>query len=808
MLDQNLQGNNQTTSLSPFEGFDGQKIIRRVIGVWPIILLCVTFTLIAGWIYLRYTPATYLTTTSILIKEDKSRTSGIMDNAILKELSAGTMNKSLSNEIELLKSFDMMEEVVRNLEQYLTYKTIGRFTDRISYNGSFPVNLSVVNIDMLSKPFTIIVQNNKEKGWYWWIDSSGTQKQRVILGKMERHNNVDFVFKNLPDSIGGKPTKSVARESFSTFKIDVNKLFAAVDNINGRLKVGAVADGASLINMALIDFNEDRAMAILQELTRVYREKSFIDKNEVNANTVKFLDERLRIFERDLKEIELQVSSFKSKNKVTSVSGEANQFLQQAGEIDKLTTQQRIQLDVLAVLEKEITNNRNNPIFSPSTLGIVEPTLGTMIKEHNSLVMERERLASLSGPKNPLLADLDRQIQNFRGSIINSISYLRSGYNAELKLISNREKELSQSLLAVPEVERNLIEISRDRNVREQLYYFLLQKRAESAIALAASVVDSRIVEVPRPIGMVSPKSKPVWLLALFLGFFVPIVFVLLKDALDNTVGEKTEIAANTPAPLLGEISYVRNLKKRIIISEGDRSVVAEQFRTIRTQLEFTAKGKNLKRILVTSYRPGEGKSFTSLNLAASYTLLKKKVLILEFDLRKPRLARYLQLESQAGISSYLSGKSKIDDLIQEVPGYNGNFFIITAGPIPPNPAELINGEYMESFMEELNSKFDIIILDTPPFGVVADPILLEKYSDISIVVLRQGFTLKTVYSEINTRLASNSDILIYTILNGVGMQKKYEYAYGNYSYGYGYYSDTDIKKRFSLSSFTKLFKI
>jgi capsular exopolysaccharide synthesis family protein len=392
--------------------------------------------------------------------------------------------------------------------------------------------------------------------------------------------------------------------------------------------------------------------------------------------------------------------------------------------------------------------------------------------------------------------------------MISNIASLKRVYAQDLNSIMVRDKELSRSLVKVPEVERNLVQITRDKDVMEQLYFFLLQKREENSIALAGSVIDSRLVDSAKSEGQISPKSKPVWLAALFAGLLIPIIFVLLKDALDNTVGDKSEIEHSTMAPVLGEISYIRKLSKKIVIGEGDRSAVAEQFRTIRTQLEFTSKGRNLKRILVTSHRPGEGKSFTSLNLAASYTLLNKKVLILEFDLRKPRLAKYLDLSKSKGISSYLSGKAELDELIMEVPGFNGNFFIISAGPIPPNPAELINGDLMEKFMLELNERFDIIILDTPPFGIVADPTLLEKFADISVVVLRQGFSLKMVYNEINSRISAKNDPPMYTILNGVGMQKKYAYGYESYLYGYGYYSDDKDKKKFSIRQILDKFKI
>jgi capsular exopolysaccharide synthesis family protein len=284
--------------------------------------------------------------------------------------------------------------------------------------------------------------------------------------------------------------------------------------------------------------------------------------------------------------------------------------------------------------------------------------------------------------------------------------------------------------------------------------------------------------------------------IAFLLGLIIPISIIYLINFFNNKIEDKDEVEQKCKAPVLGEIAYVKKDTSPIVVQKGSRSIVAEQFRGIRTNISFTKPGHSPRIILVTSHRPEEGKSFTSLNLAASYALLNKKVVVLEFDLRKPRLSAALNIHSEAGISNYLAGStSAIDDILHEVPGFEQRFWLLPTGPIPPNPAELILGDNMKQLMEELNKKFDYIILDTPPYGLVTDSSLLGAHADISIVVLRQGFTFNWVLQELNKKLTDNPAQPLYTVINRVGEKKHYG-SYKHYGYGYSEYFDTPAKKK------------
>jgi capsular exopolysaccharide synthesis family protein len=524
----------------------------------------------------------------------------------------------------------------------------------------------------------------------------------------------------------------------------------------------------------------------------------------VNSNTIAFLTERLEVVERELKGVEGQVENFKRANKITNVSSEAEAYLEMAKEIDRLNADQQTRVNIIKGLEKELIQNQHNPRLVPSSLGIPDPSLTALIERHNQLVLARDRMIEKAGALNPGSVDLDIQVKDIRERLLENVKNLKGSYETALRDINEENRILTGKLSNIPALEKNLIQISRDRNVKEALYMFLLQKREESAVALASTVKDSRIIEDARSMGQIKPNKIKILATAAAIGILLPILFLLIRDFFDNKVGSRKEIEAKCKAPLVGEISYIRNMTGPIEITPKSRSLVSEQIRGIRTGLSFTGQGDKAKTILVTSHLPGEGKSFTSLNLGASYALLNQKVVILEFDLRKPRLMRNLGLTSDQGISNYLTREIDIDSLLVEVPGYNGNFWVMPTGPIPPNPSELILSPNMKIMMDALLARFEHVIIDSPPFSVVTDATLLQQYADLGLIILRQGYTDKDAYKDVNNRLQQFPDFPIYLVLNGVGRTAKYSY-YGSkfgesYGYGYGYFeqeSTSWIKKIF-----------
>jgi len=445
-------------------------------------------------------------------------------------------------------------------------------------------------------------------------------------------------------------------------------------------------------------------------------------------------------------------------------------------------------MNIVSALEKDLSENQDNPKLVPSTLGIEEPILGSLIARHNELILQRERLVQKTGPQNPLLIDLDSQIKDIRAKLLLNVRNLKQAYTIALGDISTQDAKLSGRLRKVPTMERKLVQIKRDQNVQEQLYAFLLQKREEASLTLASNIEDSRTIVKARSVDQLSPKPKLALAVAVFMGLLLPVGIISIKDFLNNRIGDQAQVQEKTNLPLLGSISHVRKMNSPIVLNPGSRSIIAEQIRNIRTAIGFAGRNRDVKSILITSFQPGDGKSFISLNLAAAYALLNKKTVLLEFDLRKPAISKMLDINVKDGISSALAGKEKPEELLVEVQGYNSNLFVLPAGYLPPNPAELISGNNMKSLMKALHENFDVIIIDTPPFSLVTDASLLQRYADISVIVLRQGHTAKDVYPELKLYAERNPEAPLYLLLNDVGKKKRYQNGYSSYKYGKGYY--------------------
>ena len=773
----------------PEEPVDVRQALVKILRNWPWIVLSLIIALTVAWLYNRYAEPLYKATASILIKDEKKGGAGLLENPLLKELDFGGGGKLVDNEIEILKSYDLMEEVVRKEQLFLDIKSKGNLTSRSVFAKESPLIIRIANPDTITQPLQWGIARQLNGKWH--LDYGAHNKDLPITrGRWYSINGLIFQITDNP------AFKADSTNLTDDYLLYVNPVKVAVDNYSTALNVQPASKTATIINMELTDYNNRRAQATLNALIDIYNQQALEDKNKVTNNTLEFLNDRLAIIENELRTVEGQVERFKSSNRITDVSVEAQQYMEQAKEVDIQKAEQQTQLSILESLESNLKANQDNPKLVPSGSGIAEPSLAEMIQTHNRLVLERERQAERLGPKNPIPVDLTNQIVNLRASLITNIGNLKQAYRIALNDVTRKDAELNARIRNIPQIQKNLVQIQRDQSVKEQLYFLLLQKREESAITLASTIPDSRSIEKSRSTGIVSPKRVLIMAIAFLLGLIIPISIIYLINFFNNKIEDKDEVEQKCKAPVLGEIAYVKKDTSPIVVQKGSRSIVAEQFRGIRTNISFTKPGHSPRIILVTSHRPEEGKSFTSLNLAASYALLNKKVVVLEFDLRKPRLSAALNIHSEAGISNYLAGStSAIDDILHEVPGFEQRFWLLPTGPIPPNPAELILGDNMKQLMEELNKKFDYIILDTPPYGLVTDSSLLGAYADISIVVLRQGFTFNWVLQELNKKLTDNPAQPLYTVINRVGEKKQYG-SYKRYGYGYSEYFDTPVKKK------------
>lgn len=770
------------------EEFDIKRWIYRILNGWYWFAGSLFICLLGAWLFLRYTNPTYQAVASVVIKDER-KGGDISDNSILKELGINS-NKSVENEIEVLKSYDLMEEVVRKEHLYIAFSVEGHIRDVPLFGNEIPFQLELLNPDSV---FTAL---------HWVVTLDQQQititngKDRIPTAKYGDIYTLDGMrFRLIPNEIYLKETKNEKQipRSFFTSILPIN---IATGLYNNKLFVGTVSKQASVVTLTINDAHMGRARTVLATLIDIYNKQGLDDKNKVTANTIDFLNERLKAVAVDLQGVEGQVQQFKSTNQITDISADAQQFMDMAKDIDMQRAESQTRMNIILALEREILVNQDSPGLVPSTLGIQESSLASLVEKHNSLVLEKERIEKDKeiGPRNPLLIDLQQQVQEARRKLLANVRNLKEAYQITLDDISRKDGQLKGRIRNIPQLEQKLVEIKRNQNVEEQLYAFLLQKREEAAVTLASNIPDSRTIIKSRGIGAVSPKSTMIWTVALLLGLLAPLLTMILGDFLNNKVGDISEVEQKSRVPILGMVSHIRKIKSAIAISEKSRSVVSEQIRTLRTALGFTGKGKEIKKILVTSSQPGDGKSFISINLAASYALLGKKTVLVELDLRKPHVGKYLGINSQQGVSGILAGKTKLDDVLVQIPDFKGQLVLLPAGYLPPNPSELISTVRMTEMIQDLEKRFDYIIIDTPPFGLVTDAVLLQQYVDITLAVLRQGHTNKDVYDQLNQRIYQNPEYPLYAVLNGVGWRKRYQQGYGygkyGYSYGKGYFEE------------------
>lgn len=771
------------------ETIELRKKLNRMLRRWPWFIASILLFLAVSFLYLFYADPSYKAKASLMIKDEK-KGADILSNPALKGVGIWESAKLVENEIEILRSYDLMEYVVDTLQLFVSLTNIGNIKNYPVYGNDVPFHIEIINPgdiyrerewDIIDTISGLLFRGEEDKEWkilnYGQVYSSGEIKFRCMP-------NVTTPFK-----VGDKILNLTKK-----YKVEIDTPEEAILRYNKILEVEAASKLATVITLAIKDNNKKRATKILENLIDLYNYKATENRNRVTDITIDFLSERLNAVVGSLKGVEGTVEKLKSRNMVTDLSADAKQYLANSQQVDAQKVENQTQLNIINALERNLQLSQDNPQLVPTTFGIQDPSLGLLIEKHNELVLQKERIQEKSGPKNPLLIDQQNQISELRSRLLNNVRNLKQAYTISLEDISQKDAQLNSRIRNVPQLEKKLLEITRNQNVQEQLYSFLLLKREEAAVTRASDIQDSHTIIQPRSVKAGSFKIYMVLMLGIVMGFLIPFGFFSWIDFFDNKVGDIDQVQQLSGLPVLGFISHIRKIKTPIVVNAHSRSAVSEQIRNIRAGIAFTGNGRVVKSILVTSFNVSDGKSFISLNLAAGFALLNKRTVILEFDLRRPRLAKDLGIQPKDGITTLLSGNALSDDLFEEVQGFDGKLFLLPSGPLAPNPAELISGARMKCLIDRLQQKFDYIIIDSPPIGLVADASLLQQFADISLFVLRQGYTSKDVYQVLKDRAISFPERPNYVILNDVGKRKRYRGAYGNDQYGKGYYFEEKVK--------------
>lgn len=753
----------------------------RYLAYWPLFLIVAGLSVGAALLYLRYATPVYHISSTLLVKDDSK---DLGESNILAEMDLFGSKKNIENEIEVLTSRTLIREVAHNLNLYGDIYEEGQIRNIPAYDYT-PVKLQFMEPEriMSAVPEKVTLQLQAK------------QNKAILAGKAY----------NLNDTVQtpwGK-MKITAKPG-----VDDNKLYHVriinekqlTQELLTKLKVTPISKMATVINLEYTDVVPNRGEDILNELMKVYTAASIKDKNKLAASTMEFVTKRLDIVSKELSAVEGKVEQFKTASGIVDIGEQSKLFLESVQENDRQLSESSMQLSVLDAIEKHITGKSGGQSIVPATLGLSDPVMMELLSKLYQTEMEIEALKKTTGENSPKLTALNRQVEKLTPSILENLHSLRENLNASRVKLQSDNARFNSMLRTVPSKERALVEVSRDKEIKAAIYTFLLQKREETALAYSAAVSDNRIVDAAESDpGPFSPRRMMVIAMALAAGVVLVIGFITLKDMMNREITSRADIEKVTAAPIVAEILY-DDSNDAVVIADGRRSLVAEQFRTLRTSLSYIGLNGDNKTLLVTSSISGEGKSFISVNLAVSLSLIRKKVVLLEFDLRKPMISKMMKVSREPGITNYLVGRSNISEMLRQVEG-NENLYILPAGVIPPNPTELILNGRLEELLRHLKSMFDYVIIDTAPVGLVSDARLLAPFADATLYVTRHQVTPRLYLKKIDELFRNKELGKLNLVFNGVKLNSVQGQGYG---YGYGYTEEVKRKKNGKPKSFIK----
>lgn len=774
---------------------DFRELIFHYMVYWPLLVLLILMGVLGGWFYLRYTPKTYSSSALLGISRDSKMQGGGGDNNIRISLTDEKFN--LERELELMKSPEVMAEVGRRLFLYSEVTSKGRLYEAVLYGKEAPLVYEAQNPEAIRNKQTFPIRVDKKA-------------QKVFLG--------DKPFPigqwvNTPFGIGRFRVNSAYNKTYNDVFLTVQPLKSAADGFLGNVAAETKSRSSELIYLTMFDFHQQRSIDILDSLVKVYDEFTVDFKKQTFLNSAQFITDRLSIVEKELSGVEQEVQNFRSANEAVDLGSQSSAYLESVQESDKQLAEINLQLELVQKAQSYLASRSNSNEPLPALVNLGDPTIAGQMSQLFTAESELKRVMQLSGPENPRVIGLQQQINQLRPSILEGINNYKNNLATSRDFYSRKATGFNNMLKSIPQKEKGLLDITRQQNIKNAVFSYLLQKREESAIAVAATVSNTIFLRRPDAMGLMKPKPINIYGLFVAAALMLFVLFVFIRELLHNTFESRREIEKNVGVPIVGEILQfdgspeTETGNKAIVVSSGSRTVVAEQFREVRTNLRYIGLEGDRKVLLVTSSMPGEGKTFVAINTAISFSLSNKKVALLGFDLRKPKLAKEIGIENTPGISNYLVGQVEISEIIKPLKGYP-NVKVIPSGTIPPNPSELVLHEKMHTMMAYLKEHYDVIVIDSPPIGSVTDAKLLAYYADATLYVLRQLYTGKSFFPMIKETYREKRLPNMGLVLNGIRRRKFLGYSYGSYGgyggyggygsqYGYGHgYTEEDSKKK------------
>lgn len=747
-----------------------RDIFYKYIRFLPVFILSIALALLGAFIYLRYSTNVYSSSGILLIKNDKP--SNNSNDKVEDILSGGSRVQNLQNEIEILKSRPLMARVLNRLNLQFSYFVEGRVKDMNIY-GVTPFTVEFAEVAKDTRPFSLKLTSSDGK--------------QFRLDKGNKLFDFGEVIQYGDRKIRINKTDSISPEAVYT--VNWQPIDNAVGAFVNSLKVMPKTAGTGILVISMEATSPQMATDIVNNLMTEYGRMT-VEQNNYSADTMlAFIDERLKKLKSEIDSIQLIELNFRQKENLFDVDLQSGNYFTALADINKAITEQELRINTAGNVEAYIKDKQNQ--FSrvvPSALGLEDITLNEVVTGYNKAQLERQILLNSNiPPQNPAVKEAEKVIEKQRENLIENLKNIRAAYGNTVGKLKQGINLQEGELKGMPYKIKELVEIQRQISTKLALYSLLEGKREETAISRASSISNSTVIDHARPsYAPVRPNRRMIQILAAVIGFIIPALVIFLIEILNDKVATRADVERATDTPIVGEVGHSYS-EKVLVVNKTSRGMVAEQFRIVRSNLQYILNEAANPVILVTSSFSGEGKSFVSTNMAAVMALTEKKTVLLEFDIRKPKIMTGLNMAKRPGISNFLVGKAELEDLIVPVPEYE-NLFVLPCGPIPPNPSEMLLDKKVTEMFEWLKQNFEVVIIDTAPVGMVSDAMTLGKFADCTLYLVRQGHTFKKQLILIEELYKEKKLPKVSIVINDVKVKAGYGYyGYGRYGYGYGY---------------------
>lgn len=778
-----------TSSLPRFTLYD---FVQLILSNWYWFALSIIVCCLCAAFYLRRTAPVYQRSASVLVKD--SRKGSAAEVIAFSDIMGGMGRRSVDNEVYILQSRRLMEEVVKRYDLGTSYSVSGRIRTSDIY-GSTPLLVKFITAapsDAGSFKYTI-----KKEG-------------KIALGDFRDRKGEEQSFKAtavIGDTITtplGKilfvPTPYV--DQYTDKKVNVTKypLNEITESYRKRLQCNITDKMASVINISMSDVVPKRAEDVINGIIDAYNADAINDKREISNLTEKFINERLLTLGQELNVADDEIASFKKENRIYSPHEEASLSAEEIARLKKESMSLEGSLEIAQYILDYVRNDASGSSLIPAatvSMSGASSALASQIDMYNTNVLNYQRLLAESSENSPVIMDLKAQISSVRGAIITSLESHIEGLKLQIANVSNEQRKADHRMTSSPTKEKELLSITRQQKVKEELYIYLLTKLEENALTGATAESNARVIDLAygsnRPI---SPRSMMIYLMALVIGAIIPFVILYIMELLNTTVRSRREVEEALSAPFLGDIPrFEGKADYNVVVKENSRDVISEAFRILRTNINFMSVDRNMQVITLTSSIPHSGKTFISTNLAMTLAISGKKVLLMDLDLRRRTLSKQMgHRNDRRGLTSYLSGTiSSLNDAISKT-SLHDNLDMMYAGPQPPNPSEMLMSQRVDAMMAELRKMYDYIIIDNVPAMAVADAMIIDRFVDLTIYVVRQGNLDRRQLPDIEQLYREKKFNNMAIVLNGVSHNRSsYGYGYGyGYGYSYNYYYNED----------------